>query len=122
PQQRKNYDRILRFSKGKAFDQYVNDKSFSRKIEKASGVLKEILDDVKGLYHLFKDAISGKFKIQPVNLGIIGGGLLYFIIPTDLIPDFIPMIGFLDDATVLTTIIKALQGEIAKYRKWKDSN
>jgi uncharacterized membrane protein YkvA (DUF1232 family) len=95
----------------------VNDRSFSKKIDEASGVLKETLNDVKELYHLFRDAISGRYKIQTVNLGIIGGGLLYFIIPTDLVPDFIPMMGFLDDITVLTTIVKTLQGELAKYRK-----
>ena len=57
--------------------------------------------------------------MHPVNLGIIGGGLLYFIIPTDLIPDFIPLMGFIDDIAVLTTIINALQGELVKYGNWK---
>jgi curved DNA-binding protein CbpA len=119
PEQRKNYNRILRFSRGKSYDQYVNDSSFSRKTKKASGALKVILEDVKDLYSLFKDGIQGRYKLHPVNLGIIGGGLLYFIIPTDLIPDFIPFIGLIDDIAVLTTIISSLQGELVKYRNWK---
>jgi curved DNA-binding protein CbpA len=119
PEQRKNYNRILRFSTGRSYKQYVNDRSFSKKIKKASGALKDILEDVKELYSLFRDAISGRYKMHPVNLGIIGGGLLYFIIPTDFIPDFIPLIGFLDDIAVLTTIINSLQGELVKYRNWK---
>ena len=44
---------------------------------------------------------------------------LYIISPIDLIPDFIPLIGFMDDIAVLTTIISALQGELVKYRNWK---
>jgi DnaJ-class molecular chaperone len=119
PEQRKNYDRILRYSKDKSYDQYVNDKEFSRKIKKASGALKFILQDVKDLYSLFKDGIKGRYKLHPVNLGIIGGGLLYFIIPSDLIPDFIPFLGFIDDIAVLTMIINSLQGELIKYRNWK---
>ncbi len=119
PEQRKNYNRILRYSKDRSYDQYVNDSSFSRKIEKTSGVLKGLLQDVKDLYSLFKDGIRGRYKMHPVNLGIIGGGLLYFIIPSDLIPDFIPFVGLIDDIAVLTTIINSLQEELAKYRKWK---
>jgi curved DNA-binding protein CbpA len=119
PEQRKNYNRILRFSKGGNYSQYVNDRSFTIKTTNASGALKYILRDVKDLYYLFKDAIRGRYKLHPVNLGIIGGGLLYFIIPTDLIPDFIPFIGLIDDIAILTTIINSLQGELAKYRTWK---
>jgi len=51
---------------------------------------------------------------------MIGGGLLYFILPTDLIPDFIPVIGYLDDLAVLTTIMNMLNTEIREYRVWRD--
>jgi len=122
PESRKNYDRIIRFSKGKNFYEYVNDESFFKKISRASGELKQILQDVRELYYLFKDAAKGRYKLHPVNLGIIGGGLLYFIIPMDLIPDVIPFIGFIDDVAVLTTIINSLQGELIKYRDWKRTN
>jgi uncharacterized membrane protein YkvA (DUF1232 family) len=74
---------------------------------------------VKDLYYLFKDAIGGRYKLHPVNLGIIGGGLLHFIMPADLIPDFIPIKGLIDDIAILTTIINALRGELLKYRAWK---
>jgi len=51
---------------------------------------------------------------------MIGGGLLYFILPADLIPDFIPVIGYLDDLAVLTTIMNSLQKEICDYHIWKE--
>ncbi len=52
-------------------------------------------------------------------MAMIGGGLLYFILPADLIPDFIPVIGYLDDLAILTTIMNSLQKEISDYRIWK---
>ena len=52
---------------------------------------------------------------------MIGGGLLYFILPADLIPDFIPVVGYLDDLAVLTTIMNSLKGEINAYRIWKNT-
>ena len=119
PQQKRHYDRVIRFSNGKNYGHYVNDDAFSSKIKHPSVSLRRILNDVKDLYNLSKDAVRGNYKLHPVNLGIIAGGLLYFIIPTDLIPDFIPLVGLVDDIAVLTTIIKSMQGELQKYRSWK---
>ena len=119
PQQKRHYDRIIRFSNGKNYGHYVNDDAFSSKIKHPSVSLRRILNDVKDLYNLSKDAVRGNYKLHPVNLGIIAGGLLYFIIPTDLIPDFIPLVGLVDDIAVLTTIVKSMQGELQKYRSWK---
>ena len=119
PARRKNYDRMLRFSKGKNFDRYVDDEAFGMKVEKAAPALGRILQSVRDLYSLFKDAVQGNYKLHSMSLGIIGGGLLYLIIPADFIPDFIPFLGFLDDVAVLSVIIKALQGELLAYRHWK---
>lgn len=114
--QRVHYDRILRYSGGKDFGQYVNDDIFSDKIRRSSGAIKNIMKDVKALYRMTRDSLKGDYKLHPVNMSIIAGGLLYFIIPTDFIPDFIPFLGLLDDVAVLTTIIKSMQGELKKYR------
>jgi uncharacterized membrane protein YkvA (DUF1232 family) len=122
PEGRRNYDRILRYSKDKDFYEYLNDESFFKKIKRASGELKRILQDVRDLYYLFKDAAKGRYKVHPVNLGIIAGGLLYFIIPSDFIPDVIPFVGLIDDVAILTTIINSLQGELMKYKNWKRDN
>ncbi len=35
--------------------------------------------------------------------GVLFAALAYFVLPTDLIPDFIAALGFTDDATVLAT-------------------
>jgi uncharacterized membrane protein YkvA (DUF1232 family) len=110
---------MLRFTEGKDFGKILNEKEFWQKVEKASPVLKRILKDVKDLYALFIDSIKGKYKLHPAIMGIIGGGLLYFIVPLDLIPDYIPVIGLLDDFAVLSAIINSLQDELAGFRKHK---
>jgi uncharacterized membrane protein YkvA (DUF1232 family) len=81
-----------------------------------------MLKNLKDLNTLFRDSIKGKYDLHPVTLGIIGGGLLYFIIPMDLIPDYLPVVGYLDDLAVLTTIVNSLHEEIEKYRSWKKMN
>ena len=43
---------------------------------------------------------------------IVFGGLGYFILPVDLIPDAIPALGFTDDAAVLFAIYTAIKSEL----------
>jgi len=121
PEQRKNYDRMLRYTSGKDFHKYINDEAIRDKIDKAYPALKSALKNVRVLYALFKDTVNGKYKLPPASVAMIGGGLLYFILPADLIPDFIPVIGYLDDLAVLNTIMNSLNEEIRDYRIWKQS-
>jgi curved DNA-binding protein CbpA len=118
-ERRKNYDRMLRFTRGKDFGEFLNDEAIRTKINKAYPALKKVLENVRELYALFKDSVKGDYKLHAANVAMIGGGLLYFILPADLIPDFIPLVGYLDDLAVLTTITNSLKGEINAYRSWK---
>lgn len=118
-ERRKNYDRMLRFTRGKDFAEFINDEAIRNKINKAYPALKKVLENVRELYALFKDAVKGHYSLHTANVAMIGGGLLYFILPADLIPDFIPLVGYLDDLAVLTTIMNSLKGEINQYRDWK---
>jgi uncharacterized membrane protein YkvA (DUF1232 family) len=116
---RRNYDRMLKFTRGKDFSESINDDAIRNKINKAYPALKKVLENVRELYALFKDSVKGNYKLHPANVAMIGGGLLYFLLPADLIPDFIPLVGYLDDLAVLTTIMNSLKGEINEYRAWK---
>ncbi len=117
PEQRRQYDRMLRYTRGRDFGKVLNENEFWQKIEKASPVLKRILKDVKDLYSLFIDSVKGSYKLHPAIMGKIGGALLYFIVPLDLVPDYIPIVGLLDDFAVLSAVINSVQDELAKYRK-----
>ncbi len=119
PQLRKQYDRMRRYTKDKNFDDYINDEAFQKTMNRAAPVFRDLLNNVRELYSLFSDAVKKRYPLNPSRLGLIGGGLLYFILPADLIPDFLPLGGFLDDMSVLTMIVKSLQNELAVYRQWK---
>ena len=121
-EKRKNYNRMLRFTKGKNFGDHINDAAVKNKLNKAYPSFRNVFQNVRELYALFKDSVKGNYKLHPANIAIIGGGLLYFILPADLILDFIPLVGYLDDLAVLTTIMASLKGEIDKYRSWKETN
>lgn len=46
-------------------------------------------------------------------------GLVYFITPIDLIPDFIPGLGLTDDISIVYMIFKSVADDIANFRYWE---
>lgn len=63
------------------------------------------------LRDLVKDKNSPLYTTKKQLLPIIIGVLGYFILPVDVIPDFIPVAGLSDDALALATVIKLLSGK-----------
>ena len=50
----------------------------------------------------------------------LAGTLLYIFLPIDIIPDFIPGIGFIDDAAMIALCIRMAKLDIDKYKSWKE--
>jgi len=46
---------------------------------------------------------------------LITFAILYFIIPTDALPDFIPALGFTDDASLFYFIYKQIDADVEKF-------
>jgi len=94
------------------------------KIEVLAGneKLKELFESVKLFMSMIKSHISGEYRNIPKRtLLLILFGLIYFLIPIDAIPDFIPVIGYVDDLTILLWIHKSIQKDISAYRDWQSS-
>ena len=45
--------------------------------------------------------------------------LTYALSPIDLVPDFIPVLGFLDDLSLISWFLGKFQGEMTRYRAWE---
>ena len=45
--------------------------------------------------------------------------IIYFVVPIDLMPDWIPLAGFVDDAAVLVFVIAQIKSDLDKYLKWE---
>lgn len=81
---------------------------------------KELIEVVNTFVRMTKFYINGHYKEIPwKSLLMIVAGLLYFINPFDLIPDFIPAVGFLDDLTLLVWIYKSLKMDIEAFKIWE---
>ena len=59
-------------------------------------------------------------KVPTGTIIAITSALLYFLIPSDLMPDFIPLIGYIDDASVISVCMSMVGHDIKKFIKWRD--
>ena len=87
--------------------------------DKKVSFLEDRADDFKVLIAMCRDSLAGKYKIDKWSLSIIVGTILYVVSPIDAVPDFIPLIGWVDDVTIVGYAIKRLSEEIVKYRQFK---
>jgi hypothetical protein len=55
----------------------------------------------------------------------LAGGIaviIYFLSPIDFVPDFIPVIGLLDDAALLAWFMTSIKAEMDKFEEWERGN
>jgi len=87
-----------------------------------SGPLQRFLKDVALLISMLKDYWSGAYREIPWwVIASVVFTLLYVLSPIDLIPDFIPVIGLMDDVLVITICLMMIEQDLLKYQEWKEA-
>jgi len=76
--------------------------------------------EIRLLFSMLKDYWNGEYREIPwIVICAIAFALLYFINPWDLIPDYIPGFGYLDDAAVVKIVLSSIKHQVKQYRNWK---
>jgi uncharacterized membrane protein YkvA (DUF1232 family) len=94
----------------------------AKKIEEKSkkGLLADFFTEIRDLLAMVRDFAGDKYRAVPFgSIAAIVGALLYVLSPVDLIPDFIPGMGYVDDAGVIAACLKLVKPDLDRYRKRK---
>lgn len=93
------------------------------KIGESSELFYKTQDNVIALTRMLNAWVKGDYKnISTKSVIAVAAALIYFVNPLDIVPDFIPVIGQLDDILVLVYLIRMLNKEIERFMAWENEN
>lgn len=88
--------------------------------EDPPGPLEKLWADIKTMIQLIQDYRSGTYRAVPWKIiAAVVAAVVYFVSPIDFVPDFIPGLGYIDDALVIKLALDMAGEDIASYREWK---
>lgn len=96
-----------------------NQKEIDEKIVNA-GALRKYTELGKVMFGMLKDYRKGLYTDIPwFSIAAIAFVLLYVLNPLDIVPDFLPGIGYVDDFALLTITLRFIETDLHKYLDWK---
>lgn len=127
-----------KFSKKQINEALENKKAEAAEVlknsKKTEGLLKKVFDVIENVPGIGKYASDIKYMCAMVRdyakrdytdvklsaMIAVAAALIYLVSPIDIIPDYIPVVGYLDDMAVLAYAIKVTYKEIEAYRLWRN--
>ncbi len=83
--------------------------------------LRQWMEHGRLMLAMVKDYATGRYREVPYwAISATTLALLYVLNPVDVIPDILPGIGYLDDATVVAFCLKLMERELDKYKQWRE--
>ena len=72
------------------------------------------------MIRLLRDYHRAEYRdISETNLRTIIAAILYFVSPFDVIPDWVPVLGHIDDAFVVSLALKSVRNDLDTFMAWE---
>ncbi|MDN3725461.1 YkvA family protein [Aequorivita sp. SDUM287046] len=96
-----------------------NEEAINKKFSGAN-TLSKYAELGKIMVGMLKDVKNGVYPQVPwFTVATVVLALLYVVNPMDIIPDFIPGIGYIDDMAVLSIGVGWIESDLHRYLDWK---
>jgi uncharacterized membrane protein YkvA (DUF1232 family) len=77
--------------------------------------------DFQTLIRLIRNYVSGDYREVAISTLLFAlAGVIYFVNPFDVIPDFILGLGFIDDVSVVAYVLGKIKEEINQFLNWEE--
>ena len=72
------------------------------------------------MIRLLRDYHRAEYRdLSEQNLRIVIAAILYFVSPFDVIPDWVPVLGHIDDAFVVSLALKSVRADLDTFMAWE---
>jgi uncharacterized membrane protein YkvA (DUF1232 family) len=72
------------------------------------------------MIRLLRDYHRAEYRdISEQNLQVVIAAILYFVSPFDVIPDWVPVLGHIDDAFVIALALKSVRLDLDTFMAWE---
>lgn len=86
----------------------------------ATKALGACASDLQTMGSMASDYANGSYKEIPMEtITAIVVAILYVVSPIDLIPDMVPVVGYVDDVAIVTFVLSQVHKDVDRYREWK---
>jgi uncharacterized membrane protein YkvA (DUF1232 family) len=82
----------------------------------------ELSDKFQAIVRLVRAYVNREYRVVPWQTVVLSvAALIYFVNPFDAVADFLPLIGFFDDAAVLTAVLASINHDLNAFLHWEKS-
>jgi len=82
--------------------------------------MQKLANQVRLLVELVDDYWAGRYRdVSWYSLAVATLGALYFLSPNDIVPDFLPFLGQLDDVAVMAIALQFLKRDLRRYCEFR---
>jgi uncharacterized membrane protein YkvA (DUF1232 family) len=82
--------------------------------------MQKLVNQIRLLLDLTDDYASGRYReVSWLSLGVAVVAALFFISPADVVPDWLPIVGQLDDMAAVAIALKVLKRDLIKYCQFR---
>lgn len=92
----------------------------SRSLDEVPKAMRKVANQTALVLELIDDFRDGSYREVPWHtIAIASAAVLYVVNPADLVPNFVPLVGALDDMAVVAVATRWIQKDLLEYCRWK---
>jgi len=92
----------------------------ANKTEQTHSTQSDFWSQLKAFFRLLKAYINKEYTVVPwASIVLVTVAILYFVTPIDLILDWLPLVGYVDDAAVIVFVVHQIKVDLDKFQQWE---